>query len=58
MRLWGTTTFWAGLICGIASILGLETAFTHAMSAIADAVLWAERIMAEIDKRWPNEKRS
>jgi hypothetical protein len=26
------------------------------VAAIADAVLWAERIMQEIDRRWPEKK--
>ena len=32
------------------------TRFSATVSAIADAVRWAEQIMAEIDRRWPVRK--
>lgn len=34
---------------------GIRTPAT--VSAVADAIRWAEQLMNEIDKRWPDEKR-
>ena len=34
---------------------GSEAQVLATISAIADAIRWAERIMNEIDRRWPNE---
>jgi len=31
----------------------VEARVPATMSAIADSIRWAERIMAEIDRRWP-----
>ena len=35
---------------------GSEAQVPATMSAIADAIRWAERIMNEIDRRWPGNK--
>ena len=34
---------------------GGEAQVPATISAIADSIRWAERIMNEIDRRWPNE---
>ena len=34
---------------------GSEAQVPTTISAIADSIRWAERIMNEIDRRWPNE---
>jgi len=34
---------------------GSEAQVPATICAIADAIRWAERIMNEIDRRWPNE---
>ena len=34
---------------------GSEAQVPATISAIADSIRWAERIMNEIDRRWPNE---
>ena len=34
---------------------GSEAQVPATISAIADAIQWAERIMQEIDRHWPNE---
>jgi len=35
---------------------GSEAQVPATMSAIADAIRWAERIMQEIDRRWPSRR--
>jgi len=36
---------------------GSEAQVPATISAIADAIRWAERIMQEIDRRWPCDKK-
>jgi hypothetical protein len=36
----------------------VEAQVPATMSAIADSILWAERIMAEIDRRWPVQQKT
>jgi len=38
--------------------LDLQAQVPATVSAIADAIRWAERIMEEIDRRWPAQRQA